>query len=105
MPAATEIQKAQQSRALWMSTFAFTICFAVWTIFSIIGVKIQAQLGLSDAQLGLLVGTPILSGSLSRVFLGIWTDQLGGRIVNVLTMLLAAVATLLPGTRALSPGL
>jgi NNP family nitrate/nitrite transporter-like MFS transporter len=95
MPAATEIQKAQQSRALWMSTFAFTICFAVWTIFSIIGVKIQAQLGLSDAQLGLLVGTPILSGSLSRVFLGIWTDQLGGRIVNVLTMLLAAVATLL----------
>ena len=26
-----------QQRALWLSTFAFTICFAVWMIFSIIG--------------------------------------------------------------------
>ena len=85
--------KAQQNTALGMSTFAFTVCFAVWTIFSIIGVKIQADLGLSDAQLGLLVGTPILTGSLVRVLLGIWTDQIGGRVVFVLTMLLAAVAT------------
>jgi len=85
--------KAQQNTALGMSTFAFTVCFAVWTIFSIIGVKIQADLGLSDAQLGLLVGTPILTGSLVRVLLGIWTDQVGGRVVFVLTMLLAAVAT------------
>jgi len=91
----TGVRKEQQSSALWMSTFAFTVCFAVWTIFSIIGVKIQSELGLSDAQLGLLVGTPILSGSLSRVLLGIWTDQIGGRIVNVLTMLFAAVATFL----------
>ncbi len=89
----TGVSHSQRNVALGMSTFAFTICFAVWTIFSIIGVKIQADLGLSDAQLGLLVGTPILTGSLVRVFLGIWTDQIGGRVVYVLTMLLAAVAT------------
>jgi len=89
------VTKAQQNIALGMSTFAFTVCFAVWTIFSIIGVKIQADLGLNDAQLGLLIGTPILSGSLSRVLLGIWTDQIGGRIMSVLTMVLAAVATFL----------
>ncbi|TCT05400.1 NNP family nitrate/nitrite transporter-like MFS transporter [Tepidamorphus gemmatus] len=82
-------------RALIMSTVAFTACFAVWTIFSIIGVRIQADLGLSDAQFGLLVGTPILTGSLSRVFLGIWTDQYGGRIVYVAVMVLAAIATFL----------
>jgi NNP family nitrate/nitrite transporter-like MFS transporter len=23
----------QQQRALWLSTFAFTVCFAVWMIF------------------------------------------------------------------------
>jgi len=80
-------------KILGMSTFAFTICFAVWTIFSIIGVKIKADLGLSDTQFGLLVGTPILTGSLSRIFLGIWTDQYGGRIVYTLTMLAAAAAT------------
>ncbi|GAB4170539.1 MAG: hypothetical protein OHK0024_06520 [Thalassobaculales bacterium] len=84
-----------QQRILGMSTLAFTACFAVWTIFSIIGVQIKQELGLSDTELGLLLGTPILTGSLSRIFLGIWTDQYGGRVVYVATMLLAAVATFL----------
>ena len=55
---------ASQGRALWMSTLAFTVCFAVWTIFSIIGVRIKDELGLSETEFGLLVGTPILTGSL-----------------------------------------
>ncbi|MFO1015087.1 MAG: nitrate/nitrite transporter [Caulobacteraceae bacterium] len=76
-----------------MSTFAFTACFAVWTVFSIIGVKIKQDLGLSEAQFGLLAGTPILTGSLIRVPLGVWTDQMGGRVVNLLVMLSAAAAT------------
>jgi MFS transporter, NNP family, nitrate/nitrite transporter len=82
-----------QRSALWMSTIAFTVCFAVWTIFSIIGVQIRTELGLNETEFGLLVGTPILSGSLIRIFLGIWTDQYGGRIVYVAVMLAAAVAT------------
>src|SRR5450759_332108 len=84
-----------QGRALWMSTIAFTACFAVWTIFAIIGVQIKDQLGLNETQFGLLVGTPILTGSLVRIFLGIWTDQYGGRVVFTLTMLSAAIATFL----------
>ena len=89
------IEPAEQHKALGMSTAAFTICFAVWTIFSIIGIQIKADLGLSDTEFGLLVGTPILTGSLSRIFLGIWTDQYGGRLVFSLTMLSAAAATFL----------
>lgn len=81
--------------ALWMSTFAFTICFAVWTIFAIIGIRIKEDLGLSEAQFGLLVGTPILTGSLVRILLGVWTTRYGGRLVYTLTMLAAALATLL----------
>jgi len=84
-----------QGRALWMSTVAFTVCFAVWTIFSIIGVRIKEEFGLSETAFGLLVGTPILTGSLSRIFLGIWTDRFGGRLVFTLTMVGAAIATLL----------
>jgi len=84
-----------EGRALWMSTLAFTVCFAVWTIFSIIGVRIKDELGLSETEFGLLVGTPILTGSLSRIFLGIWTDRYGGRLVFTLTMLATSVATLL----------
>jgi len=86
---------AGQSRALWMSTIAFTVCFAVWTIFAIIGIQIKQQLGLNETQFGLLVGTPILTGSLVRIFLGIWTDQYGGRRVYTVVMLAAAVATFL----------
>ena len=84
---------AQQ--AMWMSTVAFTVCFAVWTIFSIIGVQIKRDLGLNDTQFGLLVGTPILTGSLIRLLLGIWTDQYGGRIVFTGVMVAAAIATFL----------
>ncbi|MGE0421705.1 MAG: nitrate/nitrite transporter [Reyranellaceae bacterium] len=82
-----------RTTALGMSTLAFTVCFAVWTIFSIIGVQIKKDLGLSDTQFGLLVGTPILVGSLVRLILGIWADQHGGRIVFVGVMIAAAVAT------------
>ncbi len=87
------INPSDQGRALWLSTIAFTVCFAVWTIFAIIGIQIKADLGLSDTQFGLLVGTPILTGSLIRLILGIWSDQYGGRIVYTLTMLSAAVMT------------
>ena len=89
------VERGDQNRALWLSTFAFTVCFAVWTIFSIIGIQIKQDLGLTDTQFGLLVGTPILTGSLIRLMLGIWADQYGGRVVYTLTMLSAAVMTLL----------
>ena len=95
MVAAVPVAAAERNRALGVSTFAFTICFAVWTIFSIIGVQIKTDLALNDSQFGLLVGTPILTGSLIRLALGIWTDQYGGRIVFTLVMLAAAVATFL----------
>ncbi len=85
----------EQGRALWMSTIAFAVCFAVWTIFSIIGIRIKDQLGLSEAEFGLLAGTPILTGSLARMVLGIWTDRYGGRLVFTLNMLAASVATVL----------
>ena len=93
--AGTTINKSDQNRALWLSTFAFTVCFAVWTIFAIIGLQIKKDLGLTDTQFGLLVGTPILAGSLIRLILGIWADRYGGRVVYTLTMLSAAVMTVL----------
>lgn len=82
-------------RALGLSTFSFVICFAVWTIFSIIGIQIRDQLSLTETQFGLLVGMPILTGSLVRIVLGALTDRMGGRVVYTLTMLSAAAATFL----------
>lgn len=87
------VPRGAQQTALWAGTSAFTISFAVWTIFSIIGVQIKAELGLNDTEFGLLVATPILTGSLSRIFLGVWTEQFGGRIVFTGVMLAGALAT------------
>jgi len=94
----TEVQgvtPGQRTRILSLSTIAFTVCFAVWTVFSIIGVQIKENLGLSDTEFGLLVGTPILTGSLVRLMLGIWADQYGGRLIYTLVMIAAAIATFL----------
>jgi len=87
--------KTDQTRALALSTISFTVCFAIWTIFAILGVQIKQELALNDTQFGLLVATPVLTGALSRLILGIWTDQYGGRIVMTLTMLLSAISTYL----------
>ena len=92
------VSSGQQTKNLTISTVAFTVCFAVWTIFSIIGIKIKQNLGLNDSQFGLLVATPILTGSLSRIFLGIWTDQFGGRIVFFCLMITTAIAVWLLST-------
>jgi NNP family nitrate/nitrite transporter-like MFS transporter len=92
-PSIQETVPEGRGAALGMSTLAFTVCFAVWTIFSIIGIQIKKDLGLTDTQFGLLVGTPILTGSLIRLILGIWADQYGGRVVYVGVMIAAAMAT------------
>ena len=73
------------------STFAFTICFAVWTMFAILGIPLQKQLGLSETEFGLIASMPVLTGSLVRVPLGMWTDRFGGRIVFFLLMLATVV--------------
>jgi NNP family nitrate/nitrite transporter-like MFS transporter len=72
---------------LAVSTLAFTVCFMVWMMFGVIGIPLKKTLGLSATEFGLLTATPVLTGSLIRVPLGIWTDRFGGRIV--LAVLLA----------------
>ncbi len=69
------------------STVAFTVCFAVWMMFAVIGIPIKVALHLNETQFGMLVATPVLTGSLIRLPLGMWTDRFGGRIVFFLLML------------------
>lgn len=84
--------KNKQVLVLASSTIAFTICFAVWMMFAVLGIPIKAKLGLNETQFGLLAAAPVLTGALVRVPLGIWTDRYGGRIVFFLLML----STVLP---------
>jgi NNP family nitrate/nitrite transporter-like MFS transporter len=84
------------SRRAWsvliVSTLAFTVCFMVWMMFGVIGIPIKKMLNLNATEFGLLMATPVLTGSLVRVPLGIWTDKYGGRIVMAVLMALTVPA-------------
>src|SRR3989344_6395494 len=69
------------------STLAFTVCFMIWMMFAVIGIPIKETLGLNETQFGILIATPVLTGSLIRLPLGMWTDKFGGRIVFFILML------------------
>ena len=76
---------------LIVSTLAFTVCFMVWMMFGVVGIPIRKALNLSATEFGLLTATPVLTGSLIRVPLGMWTDKYGGRVVMFVLMLACVV--------------
>jgi NNP family nitrate/nitrite transporter-like MFS transporter len=84
-------------RVLASSTVSFTICFAIWMMFAVLGIPIKKMLGLNETEFGLLAAMPVLSGSLVRVPLGIWCDKYGGRIVFFVLMLATVPAIYLVG--------
>ncbi len=90
-------QKRKQISVLVVSTLAFTICFMVWMMFGVIGIPIKQELGLSATEFGILTATPVLTGSLFRVPLGMWTDKFGGRIVLMGTLLVPIIPIWLIG--------
>lgn len=88
---------ARQSLVLGMSTAAFTTCFMVWMMFAALGVPIKTMLGLSETEFGLLAATPVLTGSLVRLPLGMLTDRFGGRLVFTVLMLACVLPIYLVG--------
>ncbi len=87
---------ASQNYKAWSvvtaSTFAFTVCFMVWMMFAVIGIPIKKALDLNETQFGILVALPVLTGSLFRLPVGMWTDRYGGRVVFFALM----VSTIIP---------
>ena len=83
--------KVQQGLVLGMSTLAFTVCFMIWMMFAVLGVPVKELLQLNETQFGLLAATPVLTGSLIRLPLGLLTDRFGGRIVFFILMLVCVL--------------
>lgn len=69
------------TRVLILATLAFAVCFAGWTLFSPLAVYLKAEFRLSSTEVGLLLATPVLLGSIARVPIGVLTDKFGGRRV------------------------
>ncbi|KGN35889.1 nitrate/nitrite transporter integral membrane protein [Knoellia flava TL1] len=91
-------------RVLTMSTTAFTVMFAVWLMFGILGIPIRKEFGLTDVQLSWLSAVAVLNGSLWRLPAGMVTDRIGGRKVFAAMLAFTAVPAYLV-SRAESYGL
>lgn len=90
------IQTAPQTdpaarRVVATSTLGFTLMFAVWVMFAIVGLPIRKQLGLTDGEFTLLTALPVLTGSLLRLPAGLMADRFGGKRMFVYNLLITAV--------------
>lgn len=87
-----ETSEDGKTSVLVLSSIGFTLMFAVWLMFGVLGIPIRKELGLTDVQLSWLAAIAILNGSFWRLLFGILADRFGGRIVFTLLVL----ATIVP---------
>ena len=88
-----DIQLAKANSVLFMNTFAFTICFAVWLINAVLVTFLvdNQVFQWNSVQIGWLMGIPILTGAIFRLPAGILTDKFGGKPVFTFLLILCAV--------------
>ncbi|WP_307844543.1 MFS transporter [Actinotalea solisilvae] len=86
---------AGRTRVLALSTTGFTLMFAVWLMFGVLGIPIRDEFGLTDVELSWLTATAILNGALWRLPAGLLADRFGGRRVFLAMLVATAVPTFL----------
>ena len=72
----TSFWKAGHTPTLLASFFYFDLSFMVWVILGPLAVQISTDIGLTPAQKGLMVATPLLAGALLRIVMGVLVDHL-----------------------------
>ncbi len=85
-------------RVLILSTIAFTLLFAVWLQFGMLGKSIAADLKIDKSAVYWLGFAAVMAGSLLRLPAGILADRMGGRTAMTLNLLITAVPCYLLST-------
>ncbi|HEU0181145.1 MAG TPA: MFS transporter [Agromyces mariniharenae] len=80
---------------LGLALLAFAITFWAWNIIAPLAVQYADDLDLDPTQTSLLIATPVLVGSIGRIFTGALTDRFGGRIMFTILTGVSAVPVLL----------
>lgn len=88
---ATQSEAPGAYSVMVMATIAFTLMFAAWLMFGVLGIPIQQEFGLTDVQLSLISSVAIFNGSLWRLPAGIIADRIGGKIVMTVLLVLSAI--------------
>jgi MFS transporter, NNP family, nitrate/nitrite transporter len=84
--------KGRVSVLVW-SSIAFTLMFAVWLMFGVLGIPIRDEFGLTDIELSWITAVAVLNGSIWRLPAGLAADRFGGRRVFLVMLVVTAIPT------------
>lgn len=76
---------------LFSAFLYFDLSFMVWVILGPLGIQISADLGLSAAQKGLMVATPLLAGAILRIVMGLLVDHLKPKRAGVIGQVIVLI--------------
>jgi MFS transporter, NNP family, nitrate/nitrite transporter len=84
---------AGANRILIINTLAFTVCFSAWMLNGVLVtfLTVNHVFTWTAAEIGWLLGIPVLTGSIFRLPAGMLTDKYGGKPVMTALLFLCAV--------------
>ena len=89
--------KPGATRALFLSTTAFAVSFAVWGLIGALAPTFAQAYGLSAKEKSLMIAIPVLLGAMGRIPAGMLADRFGGRRVFAALLFLSAIPALMIG--------
>jgi NNP family nitrate/nitrite transporter-like MFS transporter len=90
----TSFWQAGHTPTLLASFFYFDLSFMVWVILGPLAVQISNSIGLTPAQKGLMVATPLLAGAILRMVMGVLVDHLKPKKAGLIGQLIVMAGLL-----------
>lgn len=90
------VNRSGSPATVFASFLHFDLCFTIWVILGALGIYIAKDLALNNAEKGLMVAIPTLSGSIMRIIIGFLSDRYNGKHVGT-AMLVFLLIPLLMG--------
>lgn len=89
--------KPGAARALFFSTTAFAVSFAVWGLLAALAPRFTEIYKLSATEKSLMIAIPVLLGSIGRIFAGMAADRFGGRVTFAALLVFSAIPAIAIG--------
>ena len=86
-----EATNTGSSRALFLSTTAFAVSFAVWGLIAALAPQFTELYNLTATEKSVMIAIPVLLGSIGRIFAGLAADKFGGRLVMSALLVFSAI--------------
>ena len=77
---------------LFAAFLYFDLAFMVWVMLGPLGVQIAKDLALTHAQKGLMVATPVLSGAILRIIMGLLVDHIKPKAAGAIGQVIVIIS-------------